>query len=97
MPSLDGFLEVPCARCGRTGAKIQWGDVCPVCRDEKKRRASRIGRWAAVPATIAVGAWVLLSVPPDVPVARIYGMVAVVATYVLVRRIVSRIAQDFVK
>ena len=97
MPSPDGFLEVPCARCGRTGAKIQWGDVCPVCRDEKKRRASRIGRWAAVPATIAVGAWVLLSVPPDVPVARIYGMVAVVATYVLVRRIVSRIAQDLVK
>jgi hypothetical protein len=97
MLSHDGFLEVPCARCGRTGTKIQWGDVCPVCRDEKRRRASRIGRRAAVPATIAVGAWVLLSVPSDVPVARIYGMVAVVATYVLVRRIVSRIAQDFVK
>jgi hypothetical protein len=32
-----------------------------------------------------------------VTLARIYGMVAVIATYILVRRIVSRIAQDFVK
>lgn len=97
MQSRDGFLEVPCARCGRKGAKINWGDVCPVCRDEKKRRARRIGRLAAIPSTIAVGVWVLFSVPPDVALARIYGMVAVVATYVLVRRIVSRIAQDLVK
>lgn len=51
MQSHDGFLEVPCARCGRKGAKIQWGDVCPVCRDEKKRRARRIGRLAAIPST----------------------------------------------
>lgn len=97
MQSHDGFLEVPCARCGRKGAKINWGDVCPVCRDEKKRRARRIGRLAAIPSTITVGVWVLFSVPPDVALARIYGMVAVVATYVLVRRIVSRIAQDLVK
>lgn len=97
MPSHDGFLEVPCARCGRKGSKIQWGDLCPVCREERKRKASRIGRLAAIPSTIAVGLWVLLSVPPDVPLARIYGMVAVVATYILVRRIVSRVAQDFVK
>lgn len=97
MPSLDGFLEIPCTRCGRKGAKIQWGDLCPVCREEKKRRASRIGRLVAVPSTVAVGVWVLLSVPPDVTLARIYGMVAVIATYILVRRIVSRIAQDFVK
>ena len=59
--------------------------------------AHGIGRLAAIPSTIAVGVWVLLSVPPDVALARIYGMVAVVATYILVRRIVSRIAQDFVK
>ena len=97
MPSPDGFLEVPCARCGRKGSKIQWGDVCPVCREEKRRKASRIGRMAAVPSTLAVGLWVLLRVPEDVPLARIYGMVAVVATYILVRRIVSRVAQDFVK
>ena len=97
MPSPDGFLEVPCARCGRKGSKIQWGDVCPVCREEKRRKASRIGRMAAVPSTLAVGLWVLFSVPEDVPLARIYGMVAVVATYILVRRIVSRVAQDFVK
>ncbi len=97
MQSHDGFLEVPCARCGRKGAKIQWGDVCPVCREEQKHRARRIGRLAAIPSTIAVGVWVLLSVPPDVQLARIYGMVAVIATYVLVRRIVSRIAQDLVK
>ena len=97
MQSHDGFLEAPCARCGRKGAKIKWGETCPVCREELKRKASRIGRLAAIPSTIAVGVWVLLSVPPDVPLARIYGMVAVVATYILVRRIVSRIAQDFVK
>jgi hypothetical protein len=97
MLSHDGFLEVPCARCGRKGAKIQWGELCPVCREERQRKASRIGRLVAIPSTMAVGLWVLLSVPADVPLARVYGMVAVVATYVLVRRIVSRVAQDFVK
>ena len=97
MPSPNGFLEVPCAKCGRKGSKIQWGDLCPVCVEDKKRRASRIGRWAALPATIAVGVWVMIAVPEAVPTARVYGMVAVVATYILVRRIVSRVARDFLK
>ena len=65
--------------------------------EDKKRRASRLGRRAAIPATIAVGVWVMFSVPDSVPTARVYGMVAVVATYILVRRIVSRIAQDLLK
>jgi len=97
MPSSDGFLEVPCAKCGRKGFKIQWGDLCPLCREEKSRRANRVGRWSAIGASLAVGVWVLLSVPGNVPLARVYGMIAVVATYLIVWRIVYRIAMELLK
>ena len=59
--------------------------------------SERALRWVAGLGFIAVGVWVIISVPQSVPTARIYGMVAVVATYILVRRIVSRIAQDVLK
>lgn len=97
MPSSDGFLEVPCAKCGRKGFKIQWGDLCPLCREQKSARANRVGRWWALGATVLVGAWVYVQVPGDVPLARIYGIVAVVATYLIVWRIVYRLAMEVLK
>jgi len=97
MPSPGSFLEVPCAKCGRRGSDIRWGELCPLCTESRNRRASLIGRRVALPATAAVGLWLWLTLPPRAEYARIYGMVAVVATYLLVRRIVSRIAQDLLK
>jgi hypothetical protein len=47
-------------------------------------------------ATLLMGLYVALTMPPD-PMARIYGAVAVLATYIIVRRIASRVAMETMK
>ena len=42
-----------------------------------------------------MGLYVWLRVPAEPALGRIYGIVAVLATYVIVRRIVSRIAMEY--
>lgn len=41
-----------------------------------------------------MAAWVFLRVPDD-PTARIYGGIAVLATYVIVRRIAQALAMEY--
>jgi hypothetical protein len=43
-----------------------------------------------------MGLYVAFRMPPD-PMARIYGAVAVLATYIIVRRIASRVAMEIMK
>ena len=95
MPSPGGFLEAPCIKCGRRDAGVGWGERCSQCQARLKARASRVGRWSALTATVAVGLWIRFTVPANAPYATIYGIVAVVATYIIVRRVVSRIAMEF--
>jgi hypothetical protein len=47
-------------------------------------------------ATLLTGLYVALAMPPD-PMARVYGAVAVLATYIIVRRIASRVAMETMK
>ena len=47
-------------------------------------------------ATLLMGLYVALTMPPD-PMARVYGAVAVLATYIIVRRIASRVAMETMK
>ncbi len=94
MPSSLGFGEVPCAQCGRRETGLAWGERCPVCREERQRRARRLSaRWALV-ATAGVAVYVWLRVPAEPPIARVYGGIAVLATYIIIRRIVTRVVQD---
>ena len=96
MLSRGGLPEVPCARCGERLVGLAWGDLCPRCRAERSRRASRIANRISLAATLLMGLYVALTLPPD-PRARIYGAVAVLATYIIVRRIASRVAMETLK
>lgn len=96
MLSRGGRPEVPCARCGERLVGLAWGDLCPRCRAERSRRAAKIANRISLAATLLMGLYVALTLPPD-PMARIYGAVAVLATYIIVRRIASRVAMETLK
>ena len=96
MLSRGGLPEVPCARCERRVVGLAWGDLCPQCRAERSRRASRIANRISLAATLLMGVYVALTMPHD-PMARIYGAIAVLATYNIVRRIASRVAMETLK
>jgi hypothetical protein len=94
MLSPSGWGEVPCARCGARVAGLGWGELCPACRTERIRRANRLASRISLPATLIVGLYVVYRMPP-LPMARIYGMIAVVTTYIVVRKVVQRVAIEF--
>jgi hypothetical protein len=96
MLSPGGLPEVPCARCGRRVSGLPWGELCPDCRAERARRASRLGGRISLAATALMAAYVALRLSPD-PNSRFYGALAVVATYIIVRRIAVRIAMETLK
>ena len=94
MLSLSGLQpEVPCAQCGTTVAGLPWGELCPDCRAARLRRASRLSSRISLPATLLVGLYVVYKMPPA-PLARVYGVIAVVATYIILRRVVTRLAME---
>jgi hypothetical protein len=91
MLSPSGWGEVPCARCGTRVRDLPWGELCPACRAERARRANRLASRISLLATLLVGLYAGLRLPPD-PLARTYGVIAVVVTYIVVRRVVQRVA-----
>jgi hypothetical protein len=96
MPSLGGLPDVPCAKCGKRVPRIAWGELCPECRWEREARARKLSSRAALAATALMGLYVMLRVPAD-STARLVSVIAVLATYVLVRRIVGRLAMEMMK
>ena len=90
---LGGLPEVPCARCGERVAGLPWGELCPACRAQRQRRASRLATRISLAATVLMGLYVAFRMPPD-PMARLYGAIAVLATYIIVRRIAARVAME---
>ncbi len=93
MRSPSGWPELPCARCGTLVACLDFGELCRDCRAERARRASRLARRISLPATLLVGWYVTARMPP-LPVARIYGVIAVLVTYIVVRKVVHRVALE---
>ena len=96
MLSPSGLPEVPCAKCGRRLAGLHWGDLCPECRAEREARASRLGRRISLAATVLMAVYVVLRVPAD-PTARFYAGIAALATYIIIRRIATRVAMEYLK
>jgi hypothetical protein len=94
--SPSGLPEVPCAKCGRRISGLPWGELCPECLAERKRRASRLGGRISLAATALMAAYVALRVPVE-PMARIYAAIAVLATYIIVRRIATRVAMEYLR
>jgi hypothetical protein len=77
-------------------AGLPWGELCPDCRAERQQRASRLARWIALAATALAAVYVWSRTPAD-PMGRYYGLLAIVVTYILVRRIAARIAMEMMK
>jgi hypothetical protein len=96
MQSLGGLPEVPCARCGRRVRGLRWGDLCPDCLAERKRRASRLASRISLAAALLMAAYVVIGFPPA-PMARLYGGIAVLAMYIIVRRIATHVAMEYLK
>jgi hypothetical protein len=96
VPSLGASPEVPCVRCGRRVAGLPWGEHCSECGRELSRRAGRLANRIALAATVLMGLYVAYSMPPQ-PMARLYGAIAVVATYIIVRRVAGRVALETMK
>jgi len=94
MPWPSGWGEVPCARCGARVEGIAWGTLCPACRTERTHRANRLASRISLPATALVALYVMLRTPP-IPLARIYGVIAVLVTYIVVRKLGQRVAIEF--
>lgn len=91
MPSLGGWPDVPCVECGKHVSGIPWGERCPACAQQRKRRASRLASRVALGATLLMGVYIAFQ-PIGTGLARIYAIVAVLATYILVRRITQHLA-----
>jgi hypothetical protein len=96
VPLLSGLPEVPCVRCQRRVRGLGWGELCPDCLGERKARARRLAGRISLAATVLMAAYVALRVPAD-PMARLYGAIAVLATYIIVRRIATQVAMEFLK
>jgi hypothetical protein len=94
--SPSGLPEVPCAKCGRRLAGLPWGELCPACRADRETRASRLGHRISLAATVLMAAYVALRVPADTT-ARLYAAVAALATYIIVRRIATRVAMEYLQ
>ena len=61
-----------------------------------RRRAGRVANRLALAATVLMGLYVAYTMPPQ-PMARLYGAIAVVATYIIVRRVAGRVALETMK
>lgn len=96
MPSPVGWPELPCARCGARTAGIDFGELCADCKADVQVRAARLGRRAALAATGLVALWGIFGVS-RAPLARMYAAAAVIATYLIVRRVVERVAREAFK
>jgi hypothetical protein len=94
MRSLSGLPEVPCAKCGKRVPGLAWAELCPECRWEREARARRVSRRVALAATALMGLYVVFRVPAT-STLRLYAIIAVIATYIIVRRIASRVAMEF--
>jgi hypothetical protein len=55
-----------------------------------------LGRRISIAATVLMAVYVALRVPAD-PTARLYAAIAALATYIIVRRIVTRVAMEYLK
>jgi hypothetical protein len=61
---------------------------------ERKTRARRLAARISLAATVLMAAYVAIRVP-GAPMARLYGGIAVLATYIIVRRIATLVAMEY--
>jgi uncharacterized protein (DUF983 family) len=94
LASLDP--PAPCAKCGQRVAGVKWGDLCPECQGELRRRASLLAR---IISLLSVGAVIVYAFSrlTLTTTVRVWVALIAIATYFLVRKIVTQIAVEFLR
>lgn len=93
MPSHAGWpTEAPCIECGKRTEGLLLGDRCPMCQLRRQRDASRVAGRVALAAAALMAAYLLWRPLPGATAGRVYAGVAVLITYLLVRKIATVIA-----
>lgn len=94
MRSLGAYQpEVPCVRCGERIAGLAWGERCPACLAERKRRARRMARRISLVAALVAAVILGLRVTPGTD-ARLWIGIGTLSTFLLTRLIAFRIAME---
>ena len=98
MPSLLASVEppAPCARCLKKTPGLKWGDLCSDCQADLARRARPLARGISLLAALLVVGYARLRITLT-PGNRVWVAACAVATYFLVRRIVSQIAVELLR
>jgi len=86
----------PCARCQTRVPGIKWGDLCPECLAELKRRASPVARYISLGAALLVIGYAWLRIPLGLS-SRVWVAGIAIGTYFLVRKIVTQIAVEVLR
>jgi uncharacterized protein (DUF983 family) len=86
----------PCAKCGQRAAGLKWGDLCPDCLGELRRRASLPARIISLLSVGAVIVYAFSRLTLTMTV-RVWVALIAIATYFLVRKIVTQIAVEFLR
>lgn len=86
----------PCAKCLRRVPGVKWGDLCPDCTAELRRRASPLARRISLLAALLVVlyAWLSSSLGPT---SRIWVAGIAIGTYLLVRKIATQIMMEYLR
>jgi hypothetical protein len=89
------LVEHECPRCQRP-VELPLGELCGACRRQIERRASRIGRLAALVSTVVVGIYVLVRMPAE-PTPRMVGAASIAIWYLLTYFVVKRVMREYLK
>ena len=95
-PLASAEPPAPCANCLTRVPGVKWGDLCPGCQAELRRRASPIARRISLLAALLVVLYAWLQIPLG-PTSRIWVAGIAVGTYFLVRRIATQIAMEVLR
>lgn len=95
-PLASAEPPAPCAKCLTRVPGVRWGDLCPDCQAELRRRASPIARGISLLAVLLVilYAWRQIHLTPT---SRTWVAGIAVATYFLVRRIATQITMEVLR
>jgi len=94
-PLSGALIGHECPRCGRE-VELPLGDICGECWANIERRAGKISRIVAIATTAGLAVYVYLRMP-DYPTAKVVGLAAIVAWYIITGLVTKRIMREALK
>ena len=93
---LPGGYSHLCKGCDRMIPGLAIGELCRDCASRVRRKAGKVGRWAAILTTLPLATYVTLTLPHQ-PMARWLSAGVVLGWYALTFLIVKRTAWEWMK